>query len=440
MALLVALSGVFVYLRVEADLSDSIDEGLQSRADDLERRLQTRNPGALQLGVARGEGEEDFVTQVLLPSGEVLASTTGQIEGAVLNASQVEVALKEPSYFDESDVPGIEESARLLASPVDGAGGPELVVVGVSTGDRAETLSALMTTLAIGGAIALLLASALGYILAGLGMRPVEAMRVRAGQITLRRGGERLPIPATDDEIARLGQTLNNMLGRLEDSMERERAFVADAGHELRTPLAVLRGELELALRPGRSEGERTAAMVAAIEEADRLQRLANALMESGGSEVDRIALRRENTDVVRMLEGVRMRFVRRASLANREVSVVAEDDLQWSLDPRRMESALENLLENALRHGAGRIEVRACVEAGSLVLSVSDQGSGFPPEFASRAFDRFTRAEASRTTEGTGLGLAIVRAIAEAHGGAAANADEPRGGAGVEIRIPPAT
>ena len=122
--------------------------------------------------------------------------------------------------------------------------------------DREEALAGLAGAFLIGGPIALLLASGLGYLLAGRALAPVEAMRRRAAEITLERSGERLPLPRADDEIHDLGATLNTMLDRIEASLERERVFVADASHELRTPLAILRTELELAERQRRSPEE----------------------------------------------------------------------------------------------------------------------------------------------------------------------------------------
>ena len=149
-----------------------------------------------------------------------------------------------------------------------------MVVVGQSLDDRDEVLAGLVAAFAIGGPLAILLASLLGYALAGSAMRPVEAMRRRAAA-----GDERLPLPAAHDEIRRLGETLNELLARLRGSIERERRFVADASHELRTPLAVLKTELEAALRSGDMGPDAHAAISSAIEECDRLAQLAEDLL-----------------------------------------------------------------------------------------------------------------------------------------------------------------
>jgi signal transduction histidine kinase len=239
-------------------------------------------------------------------------------------------------------------------------------------------------------------------------MRPVEAMRRRAAA-----GDERLPLPAAHDEIRRLGETLNGLLARLRGSIERERRFVADASHELRTPLAVLKTELEAALR----DPEPHAAISSAIEEVDRLSQLAEDLLVLARSEEGELPVRRETLPVHPLLEGVRDRYADRATRAGRAIRV-EDGDATINADPLRLRQALGNLVDNALRHGAGDVVLRAEPDDGGIALEVSDGGPGFAPDIAGRAFERFARGDVARTRGGTGLGLAIVRAIAEAHGG----------------------
>jgi signal transduction histidine kinase len=259
-----------------------------------------------------------------------------------------------------------------------------------------------------------LLASLLGYALAGAGLRPVEAMRRRAAA-----GDERLPLPEAHDEIRRLGETLNDLLARLRGSLERERRFVADASHELRTPLAVLKTELEAAIRAGDAGPEARAALTAAIEECDRLGQLAEDLLVIARAAEGALPVRPEPLPTAALLEGMRDRFAERAARQGRAIRV-EPGDLEIRADPLRVRQALGNLVDNALRHGAGDIVLRARGFDGGIALEVSDAGPGFAPEIASRAFERFARGDIARTRGGTGLGLAIVRAIAEAHGGRA--------------------
>lgn len=438
MAVVLGLAGTFVYVRVADDLSSSIDDALRTRVDDLARQLQAAGPDDIGLGDAREEGAEDILSEVLRPDRTVVTSSEALRSASVLSPEQFALARRQLVYFDAGRVPGIEGDARLLARPVQTENGPFVVVTGASTGDRAETLAGLVATFAIGGPIALLIASALGYGLATLALRPVEAMSAGAARITLERSGDRLPLSAADDEIGRLGRTLNEMLARIEASIEREREFVADAGHELRTPIAILRSELELGLRPDRDREEAREAMRSAIEEADRLQRLAEDLLALARSDEVRLSIETRLVAIAELLARTRARFAGRAEAAQRAIEVESDATLSWVLDVTRIESALGNLVENGLRHGAGTILLSAYREDGELVIAVSDEGPGFPPGFCDQAFARFARAEAGRTSPGTGLGLAIVKAVVEAHGGTVAAGAAPGGGAIVTVRIPP--
>jgi signal transduction histidine kinase len=328
----------------------------------------------------------------------------------------------------ERYVPGIDGTPRILARRA----GPEVVVVGQSLGDRDETLSGLVTSFVVGGPIAVLVASLLGYGLATAGLRPVEAMRRRAREVSLSDGDDTLPLPAAHDEIRRLGETLNEMLERLRGSFERERRFVADASHELRTPVAVIKTELEGALRSGTSDPAVTAALSAAVEECDHLAQLAEDLLVVARSGEGELPLRRESIDVGELLQRVRERFTDRADRAGRPIRLERGEDLWLDADPLRLQQALGNLVDNALRHGGGEIVLRSAARDGLVELSVSDAGAGFPAEFEERAFERFARADSARTRGGSGLGLAIVKTIAEAHGGSA----EIVPGAGATVRI----
>jgi signal transduction histidine kinase len=313
-------------------------------------------------------------------------------------------------------VPGLDEPARLLATPVAG----RVLVVGATRENRAEALRNLRTELLIAGPIALLLATGLGYLLAGAGLRTVEAMRRRAAEISADRPGERLPVPRTRDELERLGETLNEMLARLEAALGRERDFVAEAGHELRTPLALLRAELDFALHHAETETELREALREASAETDRLVQLAGDLLLIASADRGKLRLRHEHVSARELLESVDNRFAWRAQEAGRALEVDTPAELTFSGDRLRLEQALGNLVENALRHGAGAVRLEARAVDGRVELHVRDEGAGLPPEFVPRAFQRFSRLEESRTSGGAGLGLAIVDAIAEAHGGSA--------------------
>ena len=262
-------------------------------------------------------------------------------------------------------------------------------------------------------------------------------MRRRAAEISAQTPGERLPVPATNDELERLGTTLNEMLERLEDALQRERDFVADAGHELRTPLSLLRTELELALRHSDSPEELRAAVRRSAKEVDRLAQLAEDLLLIARSERGELPLQVETVDADELLASVVRRFRWRADEADRALRPETADGLRVRADRLRLEQALGNLVDNALRHGGGRVTLRAAAVNGSIELHVRDEGPGFPPDFLDRAFERFTLPDTARDGAGAGLGLSIVRMIAEAHGGSARAENAQGGGADVWLAVP---
>jgi signal transduction histidine kinase len=406
MVLVLAAAGLFVYLRLEDDLDQNLRTGLEARARAVAAA------GSADAGAAE-EGEEGFA-QLLSPGARV-EDSAGGLRGPALRGAELSAAASGVVVVDER-LPGIEGTARVLARPA----GAEVVAVGQSLDDRDETLSGLVASFAVGGPIAVLLASIAGYLLAATGLRPVEAMRRRAREVSLTRRGERLPLPAAHDEIRRLGETLNEMLERLQRSFERERRFVADAGHELRTPVAVVKTELESAMRTCDFGPEVREALAAAIEECDRLAQLAEDLLVVARSAEGELPLRPEEIAARPLLDGVRERFAARAAERQRAIRVEAEDGLRLSGDPLRMRQALGNLVDNALRHGDGEVVLRARRSHAAVGLEVSDEGPGFEAGLAGRAFERFARGDLARARGGSGLGLAIVRAIAEAHGGRA--------------------
>jgi len=420
MAVVLAALGWFLYVRLESHLRTELDTSLQVRADDLAALV--REHGSLAPS-GRGliEPGESFA-QLLDRNGNVLDATR-PLRAPLLDAA----AIKGATYENRPSVPGLNDPARLLAIPVPRG----VLVVGATRQNNLETLASFRNELLIAGPIALLLASLAGYLLAGLSLRQVESMRRRAAAISAETPGERLPVPSTRDEVERLGSTLNEMLGRLEAGLQRERDFVADAGHELRTPLALLRTELELALRQGQSEEELREALRVSVAEVDRLAQLADDLLLIARYDRGRLPLRVESVDARSLLDSVVTRFQWRADEATRPLASEAPSGLTVRGDRLRLEQALGNLVDNALRHGRGRVTLRAAGANGSVELAVEDQGDGFADGFAERAFERFSRAQ--HDAGGAGLGLAIVRVIAEAHGGSA----DVSGGSRVRLMLP---
>lgn len=425
MALVLVALGAFLYVRVGSTLLTTIDQGLRGQATEALSHLDDERPL-----LDRDSLDSAGIAQVIGPSGSVTDSSPVGLP-RLLSGSVGKTGASRALWITTS-IKGLSGTWRLRAVP---AGQGRVMVVGKSLGNRDETLDRLRHEFLFSAPAALILATLAGYLLAGAALRPMEAMRRRAAAITAATPGARLPVPAAQDEIFRLATTMNEMLARLEAAFQHERRFVADASHELRTPLALLRTELELALRRTRSREELEQALRSAAEETDRLTSLAEDLLLVARIDQGALPVRRESVHARELFDTVAARFAARADESGRAVRVSGED-LVLDADPTRLEQALGNLVVNGLVHGRGTIELSARSVNGHVELHVTDEGPGFPAGFAGRAFDRFSRGDEARGRGGTGLGLAIVQAIAEAHGGSAGLVNRQGGGADVWIAL----
>ncbi len=292
MAVLLAAASVTLSLLSAANLDRAIDDGLEARAGDAAALVRAgaavRAPERLGRGARAGAR----------PARD--ACSTRRRAPARRRCSRA------PELRRGRRRPRRSPSARRARAPPTASacsaaraptgGGEVVVVVGESLEQRRRALEGLHTLLAIGGPLALLVASLAGYAVAAAALRPVERMRRRAAELTGEAEG-RLPVPPSRDEIARLGDTLNAMLGRLQAVLARERSFVSDASHELRTPLAILRTELELALRGHSTRDELEDAVRSAAEETERLNQLADDLLVIARSDQGRLPVRPAELD-----------------------------------------------------------------------------------------------------------------------------------------------
>jgi two-component system, OmpR family, sensor kinase len=441
MAVVLAVVGALLYVRLGNSLDEQLDERLLGRGEALSAIVESSG-GDLRLDELRFVEDEDGFAQLIGPDS-ILAAIGYEARSQLLTEEELTRARTQTIVVERSvtGIDGESERARLRATPVtagDGVLVVLVVLVGASLEDRDEALAGLLAQLVVVGPLALLLSSLAGYFLAGAALRPVEDMRRQAAEISSERPGTRLPLPPARDEIRSLGETLNAMLGRLEAGLARERRFVADASHELRTPLALLRTELELASRRPRSREELEQALRSAREEVERLVRLAEDLLVLARADDGRLPLRVERHSVRELLDAVAGRFDSRAGESGRVLEVVVPEDRTFTGDRLRLEQALGNLVDNALRHGAGtvRLEGGAAAGDGLVELRVSDDGPGFPAGFLPHAFERFSRGDVARAGGGAGLGLAIADAIARAHGGSAAATNRAGGGAEIVLLI----
>ena len=424
MAIVLVAVGAFVDARVRSE---------RTRALDAELRTHVARADAGSV-----HAEDDERAQLLDARGAVVVASPTTGRAPLIGRAEVRRLLH---ATDDDGAPALllrrtvvgGEPLRLAAQRT---GDGHVAVAARSLSDLDDQLAALHATLIVGGLVALALAGLAAYAAVAAALRPVERMRARAAAIS---GGEpdaRLPVPPAHDEISRLGETLNAMLGRLHDALERERRFVADASHELRTPLSILKAELELAARPARTPAELRAAVASAGEETERLAHLAEDLLVLARADRDGVPVHGEPLDAAELAGAVGERFAPRARKAGRPFEVGAPAGAVLHGDRLRLEQALGNLLDNALLHGTGAIGLSARQHGDRVRFAVHDEGRGLPPAFAASAFERFTRGEPAGGRPGAGLGLAIVDAIARAHGG---SAGAEAGEATVWIELPAA-
>ena len=436
LAIAFVLGGWLFISQLSAAMLRSTDSALAARLSQVghDPEGETTPIAAVTPG---GPAPGEYIVQVVDASGRVRRVSGHAGQASLLTAAE----LARARHGDITLTRAIDDQpTRVLAAPLKEQDG-WVAIAGVSLAASDGTLRQVTAGLLIGGT-AFVVAGGIGaYWLARAALAPVERLRREAAALSEHDTGATLREPGTHDESDALAGTMNDLLLRLRRALARQRAFVADASHELRTPFAVLHGELELAGRPGRSREELTTAVASAAEEASRLTRITDDLLLLARGDENKLSLRLERTDVTSLLTRSADRARARADAAGVTCRVEAAAGLTAAVDAGRIRQAVDNLLDNALRFApqGTQVVIRAEIVGPSLVIEVSDAGPGFPAEFLPHAFERFRRPDQDRgrSAGGAGLGLAIVQAIAVAHGGTAAAANGPEGGATIKLEIP---
>ena len=428
LACLLATTAAFVYTRLVADLNAAIEQGQRARATELVSRAKRGSPFLSASPSVRLLDRNESFGEIADPDGRVLDASASLQHQLVLNPSELARAARRTITLSRH-ISGFDEEMRILATPMRFGSRRSVGIVGVALGDRNEATASLRNELVLAAPFALLIAALAAYGFAAAALRPVEAMRRRASTLSAELAGERLPLPAARDELSRLGETLNDLIARLEATLERERRFTTDASHELRTPLALLKAEIELALDGETPREELVAALRSAAEETDKLIHLANDLLLLARADGGSRSITAEPFDARPLLDRLRSRFAARAEREGRAIVVDADEQLETFADPARIEQALANLIVNALDHGAGTITVRAHRDGAAVELQVVDQGLGVDDQELPHLFERFRRGRRAHSERsGAGLGLAVVAETAQAHGGSVEASQTPDG------------
>jgi len=424
-AVVMLSAGLVLVIVQERLLTDNLDEILQTRSENLERDFLA---GSLPR-VLEQQGSEDAVAQVVYAGSTVLASTQN-MEG--------QRPLKPPSGTTQRRTTSIaidESSYRLLSRRV----GDVVIHTGTPIDDVEEASDALRTGLAYGIPAVTALLGLLIWWLVGRTLRPVESIRAQVARMSGSNLDTRVPVPPTGDEIARLARTMNEMLARVQSSVERQQRFVADASHELRSPLTRVRTELEVD-RDHPATADVAATHRSVLEEVGHLQRLVDDLLHLARADVGGVVL-----DKVVELSPLIEHEVARSSLSrvsDGSVQISASLSDSWVVgDATQLSRLIRNLLDNAVRHARGTAAVAVVVMGDVVRLTIDDDGVGIPQDERTRVFERFARLDEARTSDGgTGLGLAIAHDIVERHRGTISVETSPLGGARLVVHLPATT
>ena len=431
LALALALAAVLLVNAQRASLIRGLDLSARQGAVEVAALIdQNRLPSPVP--VAPGT----LTIQVLDSSGRISNISPGADRLVpMLPPAQAEAAARSGQARTLAGAPlGMPSLLRVLAV---GAAGHHVVIAAVSYTEVRDSLATLVKVLAIGTPLLFALLALATWLLTGYTLRPIAELRRGAAEVTVTGVPRALPVPPARDEVRSLAVTLNDMLSRLADAQQRQRDLVSDTAHELRSPIASIRAQLEVALdHPDGLDWAETARDVHA--DTLRLARLTEDLLLL--ARLDGQHLRHKPTDLAALCESAAARY------ATARVPVRAEAAAPCVLagDQDALARLLVNLLDNAVRHAASRVCVSVREDGGWAVLTVTDDGPGIPPEDAERVFRRFARLDDARARagedsageEGAGLGLAIVRSTAEAHGGTVSLGDAGPGLRAV-VRLP---
>jgi two-component system, OmpR family, sensor kinase len=442
--LLIFATGVYTYFR--NSLQKSIDTKIKSIAEVLSSSMmESHNPTIFgnferYLENVLGRKPKGKFIQIIDSSGRIGAKMS-DIETETLPTSfaALERALRGEIVYETMET--AKPRLRMVTLPImDKNKATSIVQVGTSLEDFDETMRKLLIIMIIGIPTSLSVTVVVGYFMAKKAFRPVDQIRKAAIKITSTSLDARIDIGRRSDELGRLARTFNDMISRLEDAFHRINQFSIDVSHELKTPLTILKGETEVALRKERSNEAYRNLLVSNLEEIDRMSRIIDDLLLLSKADTKEIKLNVEVIDLRNLVFDICMDM--KLFAANKGVELVVNDlaEVKVKGDELKLRRMLLNIVENGIKytHDGGRVEVSSTLNNGTARIDVRDDGIGIPDEDVKFIFDRFYRGDKSRRREsGSGLGLSISKWIAEAHKGSIAVRSQPAAGSTFSVHLP---
>jgi two-component system OmpR family sensor kinase len=420
---------ILLFVALDGQLAVSLDNDLRSRSTDLSDAVRADDVGVVG---------RDPMAQLYAADGTVLAGSPALGDRRLMSVDEVRGLDSDAIVTVASPIP--PSTGKVAPAPVrrldQRVDAGRVLSVGVSAAPLQDARQRLLVVLLVAAPVLLGALATGGWLVMRAALRPVDVLTREASELSSLEADRRLPDVPGDDEIARLARTLDSMLARLRLAFERERAFVDDASHELRSPIAVLRGEIELALGAAGDVEEVRRSLRAALGEAERLSRLAEDLLLLARERAGSLVLRSEPVD---LLDLAAAEVDRLAPVLGLQIRV-SGDPVVVPGDPERLRQVLVNLVNNSAAAGARSVRVDVSRDGVSATLEVADDGPGFPQSLQDAVFERFVRGDRARTPRGSGagLGLSIVRAVVTAHGGVVdVRNGEPLGGAVVTAHLP---
>lgn len=443
LAVLVSALGVFVVTRLRADLVNGVDATLATRAQQISLGFAGKGEGEFQdvsdSSLAGLPGSES-AAQLLDAKASVL-ETSGDpaAVASLLSPSDVTRVLSGETISRSITLGKDAESFRILAVALPGSA-PRVIVAATSLDTVDASVHHLSVLLLLAGPTLLLIASLGGWWVAGAALAPVRRITRTSAYIGMEHLDERVDVPGTTDEIHDLALTMNSMLERLEQGVADQRRFIADASHELRTPIAIMRSEVEVSLLGPDLGSEARTTLESVRQELEDMGSSVENLLTLARADEGQLSLAREHFDLRGAAEAVRDGLSHVSAAGGVAIEVEGES-AQVFADRSRIDQVLRNLLSNAIRYsGRGsHVTITTDTEDGAVRCTVVDDGPGIPPESLPHVFDRFFRGAPSRSGTGAGLGLAICHEIVAAHGGQVRAESGPDGGSTFTFTIPAA-